>query len=74
MSDLNPEDIRASNSSDPLDQLRRALVTYDQDLARTAINVIMEKIDPTVALTSITGTMGAIGDGLPMMNYSFRTW
>ena len=45
------EDMRRSTSEDPLGCLKRAIATYDNELARnSAKRVVEEKIDPMKAL------------------------
>jgi len=52
-----------SLTKEPIDQLKKSLVTYDQDLAKRSIDrVINKSIEPAVALEAVTETMRLIGD------------
>lgn len=56
--------LSSSTSTDPIDQLKRAIVTYDAGLARTAANRVVEgEIDPLVALQAMTDAVRLIGEG-----------
>jgi len=57
------EEIRSNVSNDPLIKLKRALITYDRELAKNTLeDIIRQKIDPLMALSSMTGVMKLIGD------------
>jgi methanogenic corrinoid protein MtbC1 len=57
------EALRTSGSKHPLDQLKKAVVTYDKDLARSAARAALEqKIDPIKALDAMTVAIRLIGD------------
>ena len=57
------EDIRRSTSEDPLDCLKRAIVTYDNELAgNSAKRVAEEGIDPIKALNAMTLAIRLVGD------------
>jgi len=50
-------------SNEPLDLLKKSLITYDHELAKDSINkIIYDKTDPNIALEVITSTMRLIGD------------
>jgi len=57
------EEIRSNVSNDPLIKLKRALITYDQELAKNTLeDIIRQKIDSFVALSSMIEVMKLIGD------------
>jgi len=50
-------------SNEPIDLLKKSLITYDQELAKDSINkIIDDKTDPNIALEAITKTMRLVGD------------
>lgn len=56
-------DVVEKLSNEPLDILRKSLITYDRDLAKDSINKIFNKeIEPNTVLEVVTGTMDLIGD------------
>lgn len=58
------EILSASTSTDPIDQLKKAIVTYDAKLAHAAANrVIDNRIDPLTALQAMTDAVRLIGEG-----------
>ncbi len=64
MSDeLTLDDIRENPSKDPLDQLKKSVVLYDPELAKNSLaKIIVNRIDPVVALEAMTEAMRLIGD------------
>jgi methylmalonyl-CoA mutase cobalamin-binding domain/chain len=64
MSELTLNEIRESNSKEPLDKLVKSLVIYDENLSKEAIyEIIANKTDPLIALARMTEVMRLIGDG-----------
>lgn len=60
---MNLSQLMDNLTKEPIDQLKKSLVTYDQDLAKRSIDkVIDENIEPEVALKAMTETMRMIGD------------
>ncbi len=58
------EGLRSSSGGSPLDQLKRAVVTYDVELARSAANrVVEEQLDPVSALQAMTDAIRLVGEG-----------
>jgi len=50
-------------SNNPIDLLKKSLITYNQELAKESINkIISDRIEPTIALEAITKTMRLVGD------------
>lgn len=50
-------------SNNPIDLLKKSLITYNQELAKESINkIINDKTDPNIALEAITETMRLVGD------------
>jgi 5-methyltetrahydrofolate--homocysteine methyltransferase len=50
-------------TKEPLDQLKKSLMTFDRDLAKDSIDkIIAEKIDPNTVLEVVTTTMRVVGD------------
>lgn len=50
-------------SNNPIDLLKKSLITYNQELAKESINkIINNKTDPNIALKAITETMRLVGD------------
>ena len=63
MSSETLEDLRRSTGEDPLDCLKRAIVTYDNELAgNSAKRVAEEGIDPIKALNAMTLAIRLVGD------------
>jgi len=57
------EDLRISTSKEPVDQLKKAIVTYDPELAESAAKQIVEQgIDPIEALNAMTVAIRLVGD------------
>ena len=57
------EELRASTSQGPVDQLKRAIVTFDLDLAEQASRQVVEQgIDPLRALDGMTAAIRLVGD------------
>jgi len=49
--------------NNPIDLLKKSLITYNQELARESINkIISDRIEPAIALEAITETMRLVGD------------
>ena len=57
------EEIKLNYSNEPFSLLKRAIVTYDKELAKKALDgIISNKIDPIKALDSISETLSLVGD------------
>jgi len=58
------EDIIENSSKHPIDSLRKAIVTYDKNLAVESVKKIIadKEIDILEALDAITGTLRVVGD------------
>ena len=58
------EQLRASASKDPIEQLQKAIIIYDTELSKDAANRVVEgKKDPLRALDAMTAAIRLIGDG-----------
>ncbi len=63
MMELTLNSLINSTSIDPLDLLKKALATYDRELAKNSLeDIISKNIDPTIAMEAITQTMRLVGD------------
>ena len=57
------ENLRLTPSTEPLDQLKKAVVTYDAQLAQAAAQkVVAQNIDPLEALAAMTEAIRLVGD------------
>jgi methylmalonyl-CoA mutase cobalamin-binding domain/chain len=57
------ETLGMSTGSDPIDQLKRAIVSYDRELAESAANQVVEQgLDPLSALGAMTEAIRLVGD------------
>lgn len=57
------DDLRGSTSKDPVDQLKKAIVTYDSQLAISAARRVVEKqVDPLKALDALTEAIRLVGE------------
>ncbi|MGD2164239.1 MAG: cobalamin-dependent protein [Anaerolineae bacterium] len=57
------EVVRARVSDDPIDQLKKAVTTYDMELAERAASLAVEQgVDPLLALDAMTKAIRLIGD------------
>ena len=57
------ENLRVSTSKEPIDQLKKAIVTYDPELAESAATQAVEQgVDPLRALDAMTEAIRLVGD------------
>lgn len=63
MNEISLERIRDSFSDKPLDQLEKAIVTYDRELANKSVeSIVKNKVNPMEAFDAASKVMGLIGE------------
>jgi len=63
MSEITLEDVSVSSSKEAIDQLRKAIVIYDRELAKdSAKKLISDKVNPLKVIKAMTEAIKLIGD------------